>query len=360
MFKSLPETRLAGSAPKYIPVISSLRGIASLMVCMFHLVCLPLNFLENTFIYQLAPCGKYGVHVFFVITGVVIPMLLITGNYRYALFGRFILKRVVRIEPPYLFTILTAIVFILFRNLLLSKIPHNIPTTKSLLLHIWYLIPFVKGEKWFIIVFWTMAVEFQYYIIISLIFPLLTARKLVVRLVSYLVVFGLAVAFTNGEFALVWMPVFMIGVIYISFLFAKVNKLEFWIILGTSFSFTFFLHGFTITFIAISTLAVIHFFYNYKSKAGDFFGRISYSLYLIHTVFGTAAINFFLPYVSSLYVKLGLVLIGFIVSIVTAYFFYLMVEQPFQRYASQISLKHKTSNGEERSMSSAENYKLNY
>lgn len=358
MFKSLLETSLANFTPKYIPVINSLRGLASLMVCIFHLVCLPLNFLENTLLYQLAPSGRYGVQVFFVITGIVIPMLLINKNYKYPLFGRFMLKRIVRIEPPYLFAILTALVFILFRNQFLSKTPHDIPTTKNLLLHIGYLIPFVKGENWFLIVFWTMAVEFQYYIIISLLFPLLIARKLVVRIVSYFIIFGLAIIFTNAEFALVWLPVFMIGIIYVNFLFAKIKKDEFWIILCASVCFSLFLHGLVISLVSVCTLAIIHFFYNYKSKAGNFFGNISYSLYLTHTIFGTAAINFFVPHVSSMYTKFLVILIGFAVSVIAAYFFYLFLEQPFQRYASQISLKHKTLDSEDRSISSAEKYKL--
>lgn len=360
MFKSLLRINLTYCVSSHIPVINSLRGLASLLVCVFHLVCLPINFLENTIIYQLAPLGRYGVQIFFVITGIVIPMLLINGNYKYSLFGRFILKRIIRIEPPYLFTILSSIVFILFRNQSLSKIPQNIPSTQSLLLHIGYLIPFIKGEKWFIIVFWTMAVEFQYYIIVSLLFPLLIARKLVTRIVSYFVIFSLSVTFTSGEFAISWMPVFMIGIIYVSFLFVKVNKLELWIVLCTSFCFSAFLHGFSIALIAIITLAVVHFFYNYKSSIGNFFGRISYSLYLTHTVFGTAAINFFVPYISSLSVKFLVVLLGFAVSVVTAYFFNVLIEQPFQKYASKISLKPKPLETQNRSITSAEKYKLNY
>lgn len=64
MFKSKLGNNLTGTSPRCIPVINSLRGLVSLSVCIFHLICLPLNFLEHTSIYQLAQFGKYGVQVF--------------------------------------------------------------------------------------------------------------------------------------------------------------------------------------------------------------------------------------------------------------------------------------------------------
>lgn len=335
---------LIGAAPKYIPVINSLRGFASVTVCLFHLVCLPLNFLEHTSVYEIAPYGRFGVQVFFVITGVVIPITLINGKYTYQLFGRFMLKRILRIEPPYLFSILTGILFILLRNHFLAKTPYHIPTIKSLLLHIGYLIPFINGEKWFIIVFWTMAVEFQYYILISLLFPLLISPKLVIRLLSYAIVLQLALINTNAEFVLVWLPVFMIGVVYVSFIYTKIKQTEFWIVLAVCTIFSLFLHGFIITFISITTLFIIHFSSGYQSKTGNFFGKISYSLYLVHTILGTATINFLMPYVFHLYSKLLVVTLSFGLSIVSAYIFYLMVEKPFQKLASKISLQPSTKN----------------
>ena len=327
------------STPQYIPVINSLRGLAAVVVCIFHLICLPLNFLENTAIYHFAPYGRYGVQIFFfVITGVVIPIALINSNYNYTLFWRFIYKRIVRIEPPYICSILAGIVLLLLHNQFLSKTPHDFPSIKSLLLHIGYLIPFVKGEQWFIIVFWTMAVEFQFYILISLLFPLLVNRNFVIRMVSYLTVFGLALCLRSTIYAPVWLPIFMIGIIYISFRSAKISLIEFGIILFVSAIFGLILHNFIIAIIAIITIGIIHFFSAFQCKLGNFFGNISYSLYLTHTLFGSATINFFVPHVSDLYAKLLVVGMGFIVSILTAYFFHSWIEKPFQKYASRIKL----------------------
>lgn len=328
-------------APEYIPVVNSLRGLAAVLVCVFHLICLPLNFLEHTDIYNFAPYGRFGVQVFFVITGVVIPITLIKGKYNYLLFGKFIYKRIVRIEPPYVFSILIGLFLLLMRNQFLSNIPHNVPSVKNILLHLGYLIPFVKGEQWFIIVFWTMAVEFQFYVLISLLFPLLVSRKLIVRLIGYCIVFGLATSLTNTIYAPVWLPIFMMGIAYISYRYAKIKVTEFWMVMIIAFIFCIALHNLIITTVAIFTLGIIHLFSSYQCKLGIFLGSISYSLYLTHTLFGSATINFFVPHVSLLYAKVLVVILAFAVSIVAAYFFYIFIEKPFQKYASRIKLQPK-------------------
>lgn len=341
MVKDVSTSNQVKSLPKYISVVNALRGFASVIVCIFHLICLPLGFLENSFIYQIAPFGKYGVQIFFVITGVVIPLSLINSQYNYSKFGKFMLKRIIRIEPPYLFSIIAAVLFILLKNYFLTNSPHSIPSAANLLLHIGYLIPFFKDQHWFIIVFWTMAVEFQFYILISLIFPLLTHQKLPARLFIYCLIFGSASIFTNQEFTLVWLPVFMMGIIYINLILEKIKKLEFILILAVSSCFSFFLLGFTITFVSVITLAVIHFFASYQNKLADFFGNISYSLYLTHTIFGSAVTNFFVPHVTTLSAKLLVVLFSFIFSVIAAYVFYLLIEKPSKKLASKIVLKAK-------------------
>lgn len=338
MKENLLVSNQKNNLPKYIPVINSLRGLAAVVVCIFHLVCLPLNFLENTDLYHFAPYGKYGVQIFFVITGVVIPISLINSNYNYLLFWKFIYKRIVRIEPPYIFSILIGLILLLMRNHLFSGVPHDVPSIKNILLHIGYLIPFVKGEQWFIIVFWTMAVEFQFYILISLFFPLLINQKVTIRLISYVLVFSLALILRSTIYAPAWMPVFMMGTIYISYRSAKIKLFEFLFILIVAIVFSTILHSFIITAIAVFTLIIIHFFSNFQNKLGNFLGSISYSLYLTHTIFGAATVNVLVPHVTLIYAKILVVILSFAVSIITAYYFYLWIEKPFKKYAAQIRL----------------------
>ena len=88
----------------YLPVLNTLRALAALAVVLFHFLRTP-NLIENQTIYGVAGFGALGVHVFFVISGIVIPLSLVKGQYSYRKFGRFMWKRALRIEPPYLISI---------------------------------------------------------------------------------------------------------------------------------------------------------------------------------------------------------------------------------------------------------------
>lgn len=80
-----------------------LRGIAVLAVCFCHFggALSSGNWLAEIFGY-LHTYGKYGVHVFFVISGFVIPLSLNKSQYTINQYGHFLLKRFVRLHPPYL------------------------------------------------------------------------------------------------------------------------------------------------------------------------------------------------------------------------------------------------------------------
>lgn len=138
----------------------------------------------------------------------------------------------------------------------------------------------------------------------------------------------------------------MMGTIYINFRSKVVGQLEFWGVLVTAIAFSLFLHNIPMTIVAISTLAVIHFFSYHQSKLGNFFGDISYSLYLTHMISGVTIVNFLVPHAFLLYTKILVVLLGFIVSIIFAYIFYIIVEKPSKKWASKISLKPESSSSE--------------
>src|ERR1039458_5348625 len=120
-----------------------------------------------------------GVYIFFAISGFIMPYALYRSNYGLRNFGRFVLKRMVRLDPPYLL----AIVFCLLISYLaslhpLSKVPF-VFNGQNLALHLLYLCPFF-GQDWVTGgggVFWTLGIEFQYYLLLALIFPLLNHSR---------------------------------------------------------------------------------------------------------------------------------------------------------------------------------------
>ena len=97
---------LAGGAMpprgRRVEILEPLRGLAALAVAWFHFTnatgLLPEGWLRASGRY-----GWLGVEVFFVISGFIIPYSLFNAGYRFPRHaGRFILKRIVRLDPPYI------------------------------------------------------------------------------------------------------------------------------------------------------------------------------------------------------------------------------------------------------------------
>jgi len=153
-----------------VDLITKLRGVAALSVFLFHLICLSNGYISNKLLNTVFFYGKYGVQFFFVISGFVITYSLIGGNYVISDFFIFLKKRVIRIEPPYLITLMLTVAFLYIRAR--SGIANGaveVPGWRQILLHIGYLVSF-SNYQWLSIVFWTLAIEFQFYLSFSLLF----------------------------------------------------------------------------------------------------------------------------------------------------------------------------------------------
>ena len=62
---------------KEISVINTLRGIAALVVCLYHFVCTTTDYIESQIILDIFSFGKKGVQIFFIISGIVIPLSML-------------------------------------------------------------------------------------------------------------------------------------------------------------------------------------------------------------------------------------------------------------------------------------------
>lgn len=160
------------NAPRYLGSVHLVRGIAALLVVLEHVVGRPPYAFFNYCFGFLDNLGQVGVSAFFLISGVVLPLSLGTG-YRWVQAPNFFLRRIVRIEPTFLCSVLGASVLIFLMTALAPEGKLWTPSFKQLALHAFYLIPF-SDQAWIQDVYWTLAVEFQFYLVIGLIFPLFT------------------------------------------------------------------------------------------------------------------------------------------------------------------------------------------
>lgn len=323
---------------KKIPVINGLRGIAASMVAFLHLASVN-GYIENATIKSIFALGNTGVYIFFVISGVVIPLSMIRGGYTYQNWGTFMLKRLIRLEPPYLATIALALIYFQVRMFVPTSVKTDLmPGTKDLLLHLGYLVPFFKA-KWALGIFWTLAVEFQYYIIISLLLPLAVTGGKSGRYSFYLFFLCCPFLLSNKFFFPLHGPIFLMGIVYA---FLKTNIIE----SRECFVLTLLCIAISIVVLPLkhaiagmATILIINFLPNITNGVLEFLGKISYSLYLIHQLTGKALINVLSYKFRADYQKPLVIIGGYLFAVLAAYVFYRVIEKPSQKLSARIKYK---------------------
>lgn len=334
--------------------VDGMRGIAALAVVLFHLsgaLKEPLTELLPHWVMVALSYGYLGVPVFFVISGLVISRNIKEGiNRRYA--GMFILRRSLRLDPTYWVAILIAISTTLAKSFLYDQ-PAQLPSVSGVLLHFVYLQDIFSVEPSISVVYWTLCLEVQFYL-----FFLLSkwaceqfgkqldksAAMLHGAVILLVACWSLAIDLKilsfpwPGLFVRYW-HYFYLGVLVSHCIgqapWAK-TLLVLWCVALTASQITLA----PTAYIVAALLSGIGFYTLWAlrlsnsvlvSKPIQFLGLISYSLYLIHPDIGWKFISFakaligeaLTPWLSAL-----VFLTALVVSIVSAYLLYRIVEKP--------------------------------
>ncbi|MCU4175079.1 acyltransferase family protein [Carboxylicivirga sp. N1Y90] len=324
---------------KFISIILPLRGLAALMVVLFHLFCLSNNYFTNETLLSIFRFGKYGIHIFFIISGFVITYSLIDTKYTLNNVLQFFKKRIVRIEPPYILTLLLCIVYSILREFTpFYNGTSTIPDIWQVMLHLGYLIPF-SGYPWINIVFWTLAIEFQFYLLFAIIYPLFRKKPLI-RIITYTGFISLHFfSPINDSNVLYYSPLFLVGIILALHINNIIKRDEFIFTCITIATFTIYFLGLTIFLFQIFTSLIILFQPGIKSRLFNFLGKISYSLYLIHTLIVFFIINIAHKLPSSIGAKVFVTIIAITATIGISYLQYIFVEKPFIKLSKRIKYK---------------------
>lgn len=283
--------------------------------------------------------GYLGVPVFFVISGFIICYSL-PANYKLGQFKTFMLKRVIRIEPPYIISIL----LILALNYSAAYFTH-IPLQfawPDFLFHFIYLNNFGLGN-YYNVVYWTLGIEFQFYVLIGLLFVLI--NKSPIALVTVMALF-LACSFFNVSGMQLIFPhlsIFGIGIITYFYLYKKQLNKPIYLTLTAAFLLQIWFYVDTPNFLSTAfALAVLH-FWKFRHPVLDFFSNISFSLYLTHTIIGGKVINLGLRIVDTDIQRYLLFLFALLASIAFAYLFYIIVEKRAITFGKRVSYKIQTT-----------------
>lgn len=316
--------------------IDALRGIASLAVCWFHLTN---TYAPNSLARFTGQYGWLGVEVFFVLSGFIIPYAMFRGGYTFpGAWRSFISKRILRIEPPYLLSII--LVLALWHASTLAPNFAGAPPprifTVQTLLHVGYLTG-MAGHPWLNPVFWTLAIEFQFYLLVSFVFAFLGSTKKKVVLITDFALISVALIFTSDVFVFKYLGLFMLGIAVFQYRAGLLTNNTLVILLVGATLITGVALGSMVALVGLLTSIIILSPVNLgKSKFTLWLGSISYSLYLVHVPIGGRVINFGKRFVDSPAGEVLLSLTALVVSLVAAYIFFLVIERPFQNMAARI------------------------
>lgn len=323
-------------------VLDPLRGIAALSVVLFHY--------SGSILPTIAPClltgtfsrGDLGVQVFFVISGFVIPYSLHRTGYGLGSLPSFMLRRWVRIAPPAYCAAGLVVLYHGLSWLLLERpvtgagIPD--PSAAAILSNLTFTAEYT-GTGWYNFVYWTLAAEFEFYLLLGLIFPLLVdperpwSRSVLLVAMSLLPLFATQVMlFRYAIFFVFGILVFLNRERIIdrgSTLMLAVPACIVGLAIGQVLA----------TAVGLGTALVIHFAPRVRLRPLAWLGLISFSLYITHAPVGWFAESL-MKRVTDLHGseagKLLLLLFYAVVAILAAWGFHRAVELPFLRLSQRV------------------------
>jgi peptidoglycan/LPS O-acetylase OafA/YrhL len=184
-------------ARRYL-MVDALRGCAAMGVVLYHVwhknLSPELHLELPEPLETIASNGNLGVPIFFVLSGFVIAHSVFGARVTPGFFGRFVLRRSVRLDPPYWASIALAIGILSITNVLRHGGSVALPTVGDVAVHMVYLQEFL-GVPEIIPVYWTLCYEVQFYLVFVLLQGLAQTLSRGASLTkvnaAYVVVFGI-------------------------------------------------------------------------------------------------------------------------------------------------------------------------
>jgi peptidoglycan/LPS O-acetylase OafA/YrhL len=304
--------------------VELLRGLAALGICLYHYGH---GFLPDGSLFKIFTEPLYlGVDVFLIITGFTLTLSLFKQNYTVASIGTYLKKRLARIEIPYYGSLLLVIGMAygskLFPQYEWKGLQFDPLAIGAHFLHL----NDILGLPWLHEVYWTLAIQVQYYLFMSFAFIGLAYRKKWVNHL-FLLAFFMAQVVSARPYFTYFSSAFIIGIVMAMYYLQRMKSWETGVWLVVIMVHTYF-YGNWSHFVAKGLTIAILFFPQIRSTFTNFLGKISYSLYLTHLTIGWSFIGFMLDaFHLQQHIEL-LILVACGLSILFAWVFYEYVEKP--------------------------------
>ena len=188
--------RFSAASGRRIIELDGLRGLAILLVVVYHYVAIGPQSAPGTFLAYARSAflmGWCGVDLFFVLSGFLIGGILLDVRQSPRFFGTFYLRRVHRIIPVYYAFVLSYMVAAAFLSSAGGPLRTSSPTWRFLPVHLAFLQNFrprsgTDFTNACLSPLWSLAVEEQFYLAVPLLVWFLSRRRLVALLLAAVVV----------------------------------------------------------------------------------------------------------------------------------------------------------------------------
>lgn len=278
----------AAHSGKHLRTLDTVRGLAALGVVLFHFGGVVLPSLAPHPLGRLLAFGEYGVEVFFVLSGFVIPYSMMRSGYGYRALGPFMLKRYLRIAPLAYFSALLMIAYHVLALAVLGR-PVQAPdwpgiSAASVIGNLIFQ-PQLLGSSWFNFVFWTLAIEFGFYLAMALLLPLIMRPER--RWLTGLITIALLVLSIGSDASfLPFAGYFVLGTAAFCFRRRELGAVHLAWVSAASIAALLMRHPWPPVLLGAGTMALLLWRPGLGSRFTDWLSAISYSLYVMHVPVG--------------------------------------------------------------------------
>lgn len=315
-----------------LPELDALRGIAALVVVLYHYLHRYIElYMPDTEPSELVSFGKYGVHLFFSISGFVIYWSV----QRSKMGADFIIARVARLYPAYLTAVLFTFVIVSSFDLPGREVEISTAIKNILIFHSFLGIRSVDG------VYWTLSYEVVFYSWIFFICTYLNKCKLleifsVMYVASAVIISFFSVGLVNSIveklFLYKYLPFFLIGIYFFNYYSNKrvdlVKTISIFIVILVAIYISKISPYTYIVIFCVFALLMFKKLHFLNISPLLYLGAISYSLYLVHQNFGYVIINYLVSIGFSLYWSAAMALM---LSVGVSHVIYKLVEVPMKK-----------------------------
>jgi peptidoglycan/LPS O-acetylase OafA/YrhL len=365
--EAAPRAQSAAQRDGRLAFIHGLRGIAALAVALFHCydstpvadhVIATMPYVAD----QVIRRGFLGVDLFFVISGFVISLTLYRRLSTLGEFGRFFLRRQLRLDPPYWTAIALSVGSGLLVNHLRPLTGAPVPGVGAVIAHLFYLQDFL-GIKDIVGVFWTLCMEVQFYLFFGVIILRFQKSSVSGRTIGWVMLplyilsiacFWDLVPSPRGLFLPRWFE-FFTGVILFLFWRQQISRAQLLVYQGTLLLMLL-VNPHTengMAWLTTATVLFISLAFAIAAKTGGiktwfdtpvlrYLGNISYSLYLMHAVVGIRLLKLVVRPGDTAVQAWALYAVGLLASIAAADMVYRLIERPSMNLSHRLKWRGST------------------